>query len=201
MHKKTVSILILLIISIFLNNSLIAQNDDVPLPKSLQPYKPRKDDDQEKRKLTFFAGGGFGLQVGSKSVGVDVSPQIGIYPVVKWLAFGINGTYMFSHDGYNNYNLHIFGCGLFVEAYPITWLILHAGYEYLNYPDMVLINGKVETLKRIGTHAIMVGPGYRQRFGDKVNGYFLALFNLYQNETSIYTGYIPTFRVGITVDF
>jgi hypothetical protein len=200
MHRKTTFILIVFFIFIELNNSILAQNDDVPLPKSLQPYKPRKDDGRGERKVAFFAGGGFGLQLGSY-IGVDVSPQIGIYPVVEWLAFGINGTYMFAHDSRYKYNQHIFGGGLFVEGYPIKWLILHAGYEYLNYPELVLTNGKVETLKRIGTHAIMVGPGYRQRFSDKVSGYFLALFNLYQTQTSIYTGYIPTFRVGITVDF
>ena len=201
MRKNTNLILILLTVFISLNNNLIAQNDNVPLPKSLQPYKPRNDNATEQRKVTFFAGGGFGLQLANKSIGVDVSPQIGIYPIVKWVAFGVNGTYMFSYDGYYKYNMHIFGGGLFVEAYPVKWLILHAGYEYLNYPELEIFNGKVRVVKRTGTHAIMVGPGYRQRFNDKVNGYILALFNLYQNETSIYTGYIPTFRVGITIDF
>jgi len=202
MHRRLFFILILFVIFACINNDLIAQQDDIPLPKSLQPYKPRKEDTQSASKVTFFVGGGFGLQLGNKSIGIDVSPQIGIYPVIKWLALGINATYMFSHDGYYNYNLHVFGGGLFIEAYPIKWLILHSGYEYLNYPEAVLMaNGKVEISKRIGTHAFMVGPGYRQCFSDKVNGYFLALFNLYQDETSIYTGYIPTFRVGITVDF
>ncbi|MDR1345124.1 MAG: hypothetical protein LBK03_00275 [Bacteroidales bacterium] len=200
MRKKTAVILIAFFIFTGLNNSLTAQTDDVPLPKSLQPYKPRNDNERGERKVAFFAGGGFGLQLGSY-IAVDVSPQIAIYPVVKWLALGISGTYMFAHDSYFKYNQHIFGGGLFIEGYPIKWLILHAGYEYLNYPKLALTNGKVEVLGRIGTHAVMAGPGYRQHFNDKVNGYLLVLFNLYQTETSIYTGYFPTFRIGITVDF
>ena len=174
----------------------VGQTDDVPLPKSLRSHQPR---DWEKKKIDMMVGGNFGAQFGSYTA-VSVTPMFGIYPT-NWLLVGVGGTYMFSHDKYYDLSSHVFGANAFVEG--LIWkrrIIAHASYEYVNYDAFYLIQGVAGVQKeRIHSHAILLGPGYRQEFSDSFSAFFLLLFDVVQNSRSFYSN--PIFRVGITYDF
>ena len=173
-----------------------AQDDgDIPLPKSLQTSKALNAE----RKVKFQVGGTFGFQIGSYTA-IEVAPRFGVY-ATDFLCAGITGTYMFMHARAYNFNSHTFGVGAFVEGY--VWkqrIILHASYEYLNFDAIYqdLYTGQLFT-ERVGNHGILVGPGYRQKVGERVNIFALILFPVYQS--SEYRPYsIPVYKVGVTVD-
>lgn len=179
---------------LFCMGNIFAQHDeDIPLPKSLQTGKAINAE----RKVKFLVGGSFGFQIGNYTA-IELSPKLGIYPT-DFLAMGITGTYMFMHDRYYGVNSHTFGGGVFIEGYLWKRLILHATYEYLNF-DAVLqnsITGQLYT-ERVGNHGILLGPGYKQQVGERVNFFFLILFCVYQGEYTPYS--LPSYKVGVTVD-
>lgn len=190
-------IVLLLLLSFFMHcaHQCYAQYDDVPLPKSLRNTKPAKAE----RKLKMMAGGTFGAQFGSYTA-VSLSPMFGIYPV-DWLLLGVGGTYMYSYEGYYGLSSHVYGGTAFIEG--LIWkqrIILHAGYEYINYDQFYMISGSSQIYKeRVGSHAILLGPGYRQPVSESVNIYALLLFNVIQNYNSFFAN--PIIRIGVTFDF
>jgi len=177
-------------------NHLFAQEDDIPLPKSLQKYQDRDG----KKKLNLTAGGSFEAQFGSYT-SVGVSPILGYYPA-KWILLGVGATYMFSFVAPLNYSSHAYGASAFAEG--LIWkqrIIAHISYEYINYEDAeydpysLLITKR----ERKNDHSLLIGPGYRQPISDNINIYLLCLFNIFQTSESFYSN--PTVRIGITVDF
>ena len=172
-------------------------DDDIPLPKSLQTGRAANNID---RKVKFMVGGSFGFQIGTYTA-IEVAPKFGIY-ATDFLAFGITGTYMFMHTrAYNlSLNSHTFGGGAFVEGYVWKRLILHASYEYLNFDALFIDNANQVYVDRVGNHGILVGPGYRQKVGERVNIFALILFPVYQSQHELKPYSIPVYKVGVTVD-
>lgn len=161
-------------------------NDNVPLPKSLQGKQPAN----KERKVNLTVGGYFGFQVGTYTC-IEVSPHIGVKPW-DFLCVGVGGTYMFSYmkTGYSTgTSAHVFGANAFVEGY--IWkqrIIAHAEYEFLSYPNTAD--------SRLNCHAVLIGPGYNQMISDKVYAYALILFPVVTT-VDIYS--IPVVRIGVNV--
>ncbi|MDR2868370.1 MAG: hypothetical protein LBV46_02385 [Bacteroidales bacterium] len=191
------SIFLLLILIVFSFHLGYAQGEDVPLPKSLQ-LRQSKSENKPERNYKWMVGGNVAFSI-SNVISTELMPQVGIYPFKDWFLVGVNVCYMFAYIPAYKYTQHVFGGGFFVEGYPVKWLVLHAGYEYINYPEAVAINGKITSSQRIGSHAILVGPGYRQALSDKWGMYGLILFNVNQSEDAYYQGYYPIFKVGFFV--
>lgn len=166
----------------------IAQEEDVPLPKSLQSYKPRTD--KAERQISFVAGGYVGAQFGTVT-SVEASPHFGICPV-DFLCIGVGGTYMYMRveDYYDTYQTHVFGFNGFLEGYAWDKLVLHAEYEFLSFPW--------RDDARLNSHALLAGPGYQQKVSDKVYIYGLILFPVLTTE-DVYS--IPVIRIGFNVKF
>lgn len=167
-----------------------AQEEEVPLPKSLA-YKQYKKNG-EKRKFDFIAGGYFGLQIGNLT-SIDVSPHFGICPV-DFLCIGIGGTYMFAnyHDSYYAINTqsHIFGGNAYIEGYIWDRLVIHAEYEFLSFPQ--------QDKTRLNSHALLVGAGYQQQITEMIYIYGHILFPAYSTE-KVYP--LANYRLGINVKF
>ena len=174
------------------------ETEAVPLPKSLRQGVNVKKNEAE-RKVKFLVGGYFGFSIGHNT-SVEVSPHFGIMPI-KYIAIGIGGTYIY--NSYKTYygirdKYHIFGASAFVEGYLWNYLVLHASYEYLTYTlPIVDPNTNIVTSERVGTHAVLIGPGYKQDITDKINIYSHILFNLNNDQYSLYS--IPIFRIGVNV--
>ncbi len=178
-------------------SSLYAQQDEgsLPLPKSLQ-----KNGGLIKQRPTFLVGGNFGFQFGNYTF-VDISPHVGVYPF-DFLCIGVGGSYMYMRYSYfkQSNDSHIYGFKAFIEGYIWKLLVLHGEYEYINY-KLNVYNAQTSQFmgaERVSTHALLVGPGYKQPVGNRVSLYCLLLFNLYEDNYSFFTN--PVVRVGINVD-
>lgn len=175
--------------------------DNVPLPKSLRTIttsRTTKNGEVKERKIKINTGGYFGLQLGT-NIAIDLSPRIGFYPF-KNMCIGIGGTYMFmSQKSYGErINTHIFGGNAFVEGYFWDKLVLHASYEFTNYPRVYAISGSNETYtERVNTQALLLGGGYQQRISNMVSLYGLILFDVLNDTYSFYSN--PQIRVGVNV--
>ena len=189
--------LLFLIISLFVIPFVGAQQDDIPLPKSLQTRNDKAKGNFEDKKLKFTAGGYFGMSFGNYT-SISVTPLFGIYPKVNWLLVGVSGTYLFSHDSYYKDSYHDFGVGAFVRG--LIWkqrIIVHFSYEYMNIGVYDYSGNKV----RMDAHALYAGPGYRQQLGDRLSAFFVLMINVAKSvdERGIFPLIYPS--VGITYDF
>lgn len=191
-------IYLLLWVSLFTCSSfslLCQEEEPLPLPKSLQQNRLFSD-----KRPTFLVGGNVGFQFGNYTF-IDVSPHVGIYPF-DFLCIGVGASYMYMrYNYYKQYNdSHIYGVKAFIEGYIWRLLVLHAEYEYINYKLNFynMQTGKLTKSERVGTHAFLVGPGYKQPVTNKISLYCLLLFNLYEDNYSFFSN--PVVRVGINVD-
>lgn len=192
MMKKNF-LLALLLFSFTALNTLQAQSDDLPLPKSFKEETPKKNN-----RPKLMGGGTFGLQFGSYTA-VSISPTIGIYPT-DWLLLGVGGSYMYSYSRAYGTSSNVFGFSAFAQGLLIKKrLILYAGYEYVNYDIFFQDYWGDITKERNDAHALFLGPGYRQPLSDNLSMYAMMLFDVIQSYDSFYAN--PVIRVGVIYDF
>ncbi|MBO4645000.1 MAG: hypothetical protein J5642_00610 [Bacteroidales bacterium] len=194
-------ILLFILISLFAMPLWSQGTETVPLPKSLQPYKPRDKAMENERKIKFLVGGSVGFGVGANNLNFEIAPHFGIFPVIDFLCFGIGGDYRlnFYRDYYSGTKtfVHTYGFNGFVEGYIWDRLILHASYEWLSIPTSAY-----NASDRYYSNAILVGPGYKQAISDKLSLYGLILFPIELNEEKYVQVYsILDIRVGINYKF
>lgn len=188
------------------NQSSVLTGDSVPLPKSLRSKtESNAQQNSNKRPLRSIVqlGGNFGISGSSGRLNISVQPQVGIY-MTEWLLLGATFSYTFTYDWNFFKDLHSFGCNAYLQGSVFQKkLILHAGYEYLNYPAWARIDG-FDQISRHEGHVVLLGAGYRGYISDKLSLYALALFPVYQKSTAdtYYYGvwYIPIIRMGVSVD-
>ena len=171
--------------------------DEVPLPKSLQTRNDNSKRSFENKKLKFTAGGYLGMSFGGYT-SVSVTPLFGVYPKVDWLLVGVSGTYLYTYDSYYKESYHDFGLGAFVRG--LIWkqrIIAHFSYEYMNIGYYDIQGNKT----RFGAHALYVGPGYRQKLGDRLSAFVILMINVAKSvdERGIFPPVYP--NIGITYDF
>lgn len=166
------------------------QDEDVPIPRSLQKGTTEKPE----RKIKFTTGGGLGFQFSSYYTAISISPIIGVYPV-DWLLVGLEASYMYTYSGGDSF--HDFGADIFLRG--LIWkkrLIIQAGYKYFNIDSY----GN----DRYDAQAIYLGPGYRFSAGDRVSFHILLLFNVasWSSQGSNRDVYpLVTPNIGVTFDF
>lgn len=184
-----------------------ASQSSVPMPKSLRTKSSTQNTGTSSSasggsKIRPQIGGNFGITASGYSLGLVLQPQFGLY-FTKWLLWGLTGTYILTYDWNINKAYNTFGLNTYFQAYAFKRrLILHAGYEYLNYPYSVSTDGSIN---REDSHVVLAGLGYRGYVSAKVSLYALALFPVYQynsNQHYYYSQwYIPTIRMGVSYDF
>ncbi|MDL2312117.1 hypothetical protein LJC68_04495 [Bacteroidales bacterium OttesenSCG-928-B11] len=187
---------IILIISILLLSlpvmTVQAQNE--PLPKSFKQETKKK----EKKRPELMTGGSLGLQFGTYT-SVSLSPVIGIYPT-DWLLVGTGLTYMYTKDNHYNQSLNVFGISPFIQGLLLDKrLMLYAGYEYVSYSFQYEDMWGEKYKEWRDTHALFLGPGYRQRLSDNMAVYGMLLFDVLNSPNSIYSN--PLIRFGFIFDF
>lgn len=181
------------ILIVLLSCSVMAQSENVPLPRSLQTKSTGDGQEKPERKVKFVAGGTVGFGFSRSELNLQLSPHFGIKPAVDFLCFGVGGTYNLNYykdpSSGLKYFTHIFGFNAFAEGYIWNRLVLHAEYEWLNFPG-----GE----DRWSSNGVLVGPGYTQGLTDKVSMYGLILFPVY-DERNVYG--VVEMRVGVNVTF
>ena len=201
--KKIATILIL-----FLFTFGLSAQEIIPLPKSLRSGNNSAQTnaiDTSNRKVKFIVGGNVGFQIAGNVLDMQISPHVGILPVVDWLCLGIGGTYQLTyykdpitaHKGIQ----HIFGGNVFVEGYIWQRLVLHAEYELLSFPSNYAFATDplfVGVNERPSAHGVLLGPGYKQDISRDLFVYSVFLFSVYDPQN---VRGIMDIRVGVNYKF
>lgn len=173
-------------------------------------------------KDRLFTGGYLGLQFGSYSTMVDVSPIIG-YSLTDNIDVGIGPTYKYykyknyyyfsstsGGDRFYDHVANMLGASVFARYYFSSEYIAflnnlfgHVEYEYLNYSYNYYFlsssGSEVSTAKlSYGISSFFVGGGFKQAIGQgRSFFYLLVLWNLNDTYESPYSN--PIIRMGVNV--
>lgn len=156
-------------------------------------------------KDRLFYGGSFGLSVGSITW-IEVSPIVG-YRLIPRVSAGIGGTYIYyKNNFYGTQGTGIYGGNIFATVVLIknlgdmmnmqssTNLFLHGELEFLSLDRSFFENPGPEATGRFMVNNMWVGPGIKQRIGERTGVYLMVLFNLNETVYSVYSN--PTIRMG-----
>jgi hypothetical protein len=148
-------------------------------------------------KHSFFSGGSIGAQFG-RVIMVDVSPQVGYYPL-EHISIGIGFTYQYISDRRYSpkLDINVFGGRVFSRLYLPMFdnLFAHLEYEYMAYRTNVYnINGDMEWIK---LNNFLAGIGYRQRIGSHSAINLMVLWNFNESEYTLYSN--PVIRIGTDI--
>lgn len=137
---------------------------------------------QFERKLNY--GFDFGLSFGYVTY-ISTSLQIA-YPVYSWNSVGLGTSVTYYQTrGYTG-NL-ILGGSVFDETYIFKIFIIHAELQIINQTDFI-------NNSRMWNYGIYLGPGYKQKIGQKSYVTYLALWDFNYNDNSVFSN--PLFRVS-----
>ena len=188
---------LVLLLIIFIAQGAWAQvKFDVPLPKSLRTVNSKNNPD---RKVKFQTGGNVGVEIGAL-MGLELQPKFAVVPIEQ-LAIGITATYVFRWYVPTKEVSNIFGVSPYVEGYLFKkQLVLHAEYEFVNWPVRYYDQNGQEIKFRTSSHVILVGAGYHKELSDRSSITTIVLLPVYQyNPDGVnYYGawYTPIVRVG-----
>jgi hypothetical protein len=182
---------------IFQSTSVFSQDNEGTDQRKKNAYTPPKDNKFSWDK--FFVGGNLGAQFGTETF-VNIAPIVG-YRIIPRLSVGIGGTYQFYRINYDffKYKTHIYGGNIFSQV--IIWdnLFAHVEYELINR-GLVTYNsasGSYDEVGRVNVDGLLLGAGYGLRMGDRAVFNLMVLFNVLEDEYSIYNN--PIIRMGIAV--
>jgi hypothetical protein len=157
------------------------------------------------KKENVFLGGSISLGFGSGSFGIGANPEVG-YSLSNWLDGGLvfNINYLSQNDYYYNvkYSSFNYGGGVFVRAYPVSFLFVQLQPEqnwitYSNKYNSLVNKSTVSAASLIG------GIGYGQRIVGQGSYFFMLGLDLLSNQNSPYVdGYghaVPIIRGGFDV--
>jgi hypothetical protein len=146
---------------------------------------------------TFF-GGNLGLQFGTITI-IDISP-LGGYKVTDNFAAGLGLTYIYYNDKRfaDDFSTAVYGGRVFgqLKLPMVENLFAHAEYELLNYDLMVYDPYGYLDKIRVTANNVLLGAGYRQPIGENASIDLLLLYNLNENENSLYSN--PILRMGVS---
>lgn len=139
----------------------------------------------------FYTGGNFGLSFGTVTA-IDISPIIG-YKITDKFSAGVGAIYMYYSDTRYKYSTNVYGGRVFSRYLIIENLFAHLEYELINRDALDFNDRPI----RVNVPGLLVGGGYTQRIAG--NSYFniMALWNLNENQYSLYPN--PIIRMGFSV--
>lgn len=181
-----------------------AHSQDIHLPRSLRTGVNNGAPQSHINRPTFFAGGNVNSNFGSY---LALTLEGGIY-VKDWLRFGAGPRYEVSLKSVNMLQ-HAFGATVYGEGIIANHLMLHLGYEFLNYPTIETDENGIPIVDPYGDytevrkniHALSLGVGFFSYLSDKISLYALYSINPLQTKNDYYS-LLPMFaRVGIAFEF
>ncbi len=174
---------------------LICISVNLDAQENKQNMKPEK---------RFFAGGSFGLQLGTITL-IDVSPLLG-YRFNNNLAAGIGASYQYFRDKTYNpvFKTDIYSGRVFLRYYiTAEWLpeniFLHTEFEYLNREAYVIKGFNYYEYERIFVPIYYIGAGYQQPISRNSFITLVGLWDIIEDQYSPYSN--PVLRVGINLGF
>lgn len=141
--------------------------------------------EKKKEKLNNLRiGGSFGLQFGTYTY-VNVSPTIGYLMAKKRLELGGGPILIYQRYRYSsNYavSFFVYGADVYAKGYLYKGLYLEARFDPVNKPSYFDLN------KRLWVHHLLLGAGYAAPIGKIGSFYISLLYNVLDNDESIYQG-------------
>ena len=168
-------------LALFLALGVHAQFEDY---ESHDLVKQKKQQDTTQKISPFVFGGDFGLQLGTNTF-IKVSPTVGRY-FTQYFLVGTSLTYIYTSNKLYNTRGNIMGGSAFVEAYPFSFVVLHAEYEKL-WVDFSY------STQPYWSDSYLAGAGYRQSIGQKGMINYLVLWDFNYSGNKIYTN--PRFKI------
>lgn len=162
-----------------------------PPPEQEQVPRNKRPPGERPIDKVFF-GGNFGLQVGSVTY-VNLAPIVG-YKVTERYRVGVGINYIYTN--YFGQSDHLIGGRLFQQFFVWKGILLHAEYEFMDYPTGYFKPGGKE-IHNIG-NAFNIGAGYQQNFGRRAFTNVIVLYNVIhdRNNTIYNTPWSLRFTVG-----
>lgn len=170
------------------------------LPVTAQDFNPPKEE-KKKDKTPFwswdkvYGGGGIGFWSSNRVTYFNLSPQLG-YRITDRYSAGLGVTYIYVNDrNYSpSYTLNIYGGSVFNRFLITDFLFAHAEYEVINGPWDFYGN------RRFNLYNVWAGGGLRQAVGNSSMNIY-ALWNLNENDYSIYYFPSPQIRISVGIGF
>jgi hypothetical protein len=163
-------------------------NDDTK-PKDAKTKQQKADaltkEEQKKEKLNRLRlGGNFGLQFGSYTY-VNISPTAGYMVVKDRLELGGGPILIyqrFRFSNFNSFSFFVYGADAYARGFLYKGLYLEARFDPVNKPSYYNIN------RRIWVQHLLLGAGYAAPIG-KIGVFNVSLlYNVLDNDESIYQG-------------
>lgn len=152
--------------------------------------KQQKDDALtalEKKKETLNRlriGGNFGLQFGSYTY-VNISPTVGYMVVKNRLELGAGPIFIYQRYRYSSsyaLSFFVYGADAYARGFLYKGLYLEARYDPVSKPSYYNLD------KRLWVHHLLLGAGYAAPIG-KIGVFNISLlYNVLDNNESIYQG-------------
>jgi hypothetical protein len=165
------------------SNTSNSATDSVP-PRKFNPSKLR-------------IGGNFGLQFGNYTY-VNISPTVGYLFLKDRMEAGAGPVFMYQsfRDPYSNYkeSYALYGGDLYARGYIWKGIFAQAQYDLINkesYYDE----------KRLNVHHLLVGGGYSTPIGGAGSFYVSLLYNVLNNDESVYQGTFGDFPLIMNIGF
>lgn len=176
-------------------------------PRNQRSGNNTQSNAQTERSLKYFVGGNVNSNFGYN---MALAPEIGIQPT-NWLRVGVGPRYelqVLTDGKYNRFTTHAAGASAFAEAKIINRILIHVGYEFLNYPTNLSIIADPNTRRgfslqsdRDNLHACALGVGYCQKVSDNLDLYALYVIYPFMTPNDYYNP-LPMFaRIGISYEF
>lgn len=143
--------------------------------------------------------GNFGIGFAGGNFAVNFDPCVG-WAFNKYVTLGVIATceYFKYGDSYYNdsYSQSILGGGVYAEAYPLDFLVVHGEFQKISYKDYY--NSSVNP-DRISENIALIGGGYHWSISERSGCNLMILWNLnvtdgIRNNTSFSN---PIFRFNI----
>lgn len=132
----------------------------------------------------------------------------GVYPLVGYKItpqFSIGGKIGYSYIKDSRYepavNSSNYGGSIFSRYRIIPQIYLHAEYVYFSYGYSVDVQEKTFNTERVWVPYLLIGGGFSQNIGPNVWAFVEVLFDVIQDENSLYDEWEPFISFGVGVGF
>lgn len=195
MKKFFVLFLVLICVTtIYGFNTETEQNNS----KIYNPFKPNP------KQSKWYYGGSIGFNFWNDYFYLSVQPLIG-YKVTPQFSVGGRLGYSYISDdrsSFGNVKSHNYGASVFTRYRIIPKIYAHAEFVYAS-TERHTFNFLQQQFnsERVWVPYFLLGGGYSQQISPNVWGYVEVLFDVIQDENSIYGNWDPLVSVGVGVGF
>lgn len=186
MLKKSIPAIITILVCVFVfQPSAHAQRKLKQMDSEKQEEEDKyKDDTKPSLAERFSYGGNIGAQFGTGYTSFLIQPLV-FFKVAEKTTVGGGFTYSYWSQKYQvagnkteTYSDNVFGLNLFARQTLFGPLFAHVEYNPINF---TLYDYVARTEERIWHHALYVGGGINQRFGNGGGYYIMVLYDLAYN--------------------